>query len=329
MATFYFAGNKSVGDYVRDRLEAADCFEVYDPGEASVCFTYFTSEADVETVYLDSDGLFQVAQQDALIVDLSSISPSFARELSALAQVSGIHFVEAPIALIDTTIADAFCSRDNVTCCVAGTDDAIRAAWPFLDVLFSQIHVCGSAGAAQLAHAAYAMQLAALLATSAEAYALFSVNAGEATGAFSDACAHEGCGCASSSKCPPALTKESETILRAMCEKRFMGGYTVEMLRGDLEAAIRAAEDAELTFPVLEACDHLLELLSVVGGSDLNPAAVALDYSSEEEAKPFGIDWERAEAFSFHSHDDDDDDDYDDDDFDDDDFEHFIDRTGF
>ncbi|MDO5117832.1 MAG: NAD(P)-binding domain-containing protein, partial [Eggerthellaceae bacterium] len=307
MATFYFAGNRTVGDYVRDRLEAADCFEVFDPSEASVCFTYFTSEADVETVYLDSDGLFQVAQQDALVVDLSSISPSFARELSALAQVSGILFVEAPIALIDTTIADAFCSRDNVTCCVAGTDDAIRAAWPYLDLLFSQIHTCGGAGSAQLAHAAYAMQLAALLVTSAEAYALFNASAGEATGAFSDSCTHEGCGCASS-KCPPALTEESKIILGAMCEKRLTGGYSVEMLRGDLDAALRAAEDAELTFPVLEACDHLLELLAVVGGSDLTPAAVALDYASEEEAKPFGIEWKRAEAFSFHEHDHDDDD---------------------
>lgn len=316
MATFYFTGHETVGDYVRDCLEEADCFEVLDPAEAGVCLTYFTSEADVETAYLDSDGFFQVAQQDALLVDLSATSPGFARELSALSQVSGLKFVEAPLALRDITRADAFGARENVTCCAAGTEDALAAARPLLDVLFSQVHACGPAGSAQRAHAAFAMQRAALIMAGAEAFALYQDGAADA---FGDACAGQGCGCdAPVAKCPPALTDESAVILKAMCEKRFRGSFTIEMLRGDLDAALRAAEDAGQTFPILEGCEHMLELLEVAGASDLDPAAVVLAFSSDEEGAPFGIDWKRAESFAFHDHEHDDDDDDDDDDYDDD-----------
>ena len=322
MATFYFAGHETVGEFVRRHLEAIDCFEVSDPAEADAILTYFVSAEDAETAYLDTDGLIQVAQQDALLIDLSPMAPSFARELSALAQISGLSFVEAPLAVRDTTVSDAFGEPGNVVCCAAGTDEALAAARPLLEALFPQIHVCGQAGAAQLAHAAYAVQLASLVVASAEAFALFQANAGEATDAFGASCAHEGCGCGDGAKaiCPPALTEESQAFVNALCASRFEGSFTSEMLRADLAAALSAAEDAELTLPAAEVCMHLLELLAVAGGSDLAPAAVALDYVSEEEAAAHGLDWERASEAFAHSHDDDDDyDDFDDyDDYDDD-----------
>lgn len=324
MATFYFEGHATVGQFVRKHLEAIDCFEVTDPTEADAIFTYFVSQNDVENAYLDSEGLMQIAQQDALLIDLSPITPGFARELNALAQVDGLKFVEAPLAVVTTTLPDAFDVDGNVACCVAGADDALEAARPFLAAMFSQIHTFSGAGAAQLAHAAYAVQLASLMVASAEAFALFQADGGSAADAFAGGCADDACGCGEGApaKRPPALTMESQVIMDALCAQGFAGSFTSEMLRADLAAALGAAEDAELTLPQAEVCMNLLELLAVAGGSDLNPAALALDYAPEEEVAAFGLDWSHVdEVYALHDHDhDDDDDDYDyddDDDYDD------------
>ena len=76
---------------------------------------------------------------------------------------------------------------------------------------------------------------------------------------------------------------------------RFDGGYTVEMLMGELSAALMAADNMDLILPHAEASLHLLELLAVIGGADKSPAALALVYGEEAACAEQGLDWTRAE----------------------------------
>jgi len=102
-------------------------------------------------------------------------------------------------------------------------------------------------------------------------------------------------------------------VVRAVRQKRFTGDYTAEMLLAELSAALMAADDAEVILPGVEATMHLLELLAVIGGADMAPAALALVYRDEAAGAEAGLDWTRAEQAygSGHDHDHGDDEDWD------------------
>ena len=67
------------------------------------------------------------------------------------------------------------------------------------------------------------------------------------------------------------------------------------MLLAELSAALMAADDAEVILPGVEATMHLLELLVVIGGADMAPAALSLVYQDEAAGARAGLDWTRAE----------------------------------
>ena len=66
----------------------------------------------------------------------------------------------------------------------------------------------------------------------------------------------------------------------------------------DLSAALTAAEEADLSLPQAEACMNLLELLAIIGGSDLSPVSLALIYDEEEAAATCGLDWSRTQEYT-------------------------------
>ena len=104
----------------------------------------------------------------------------------------------------------------------------------------------------------------------------------------------------------------TDPVVQAVRQKRFAGGYTVEMLLAELSAALMAADDAEIILPQAEATMHLLELLAVIGGADMAPAALSLVYRDEAAGAEAGLDWTRAEqAYGHDHHHDDDDEDWD------------------
>ena len=154
-----------------------------------------------------------------------------------------------------------------------------------LDAIFGDVQHAGGAGSAQLAHAATTLQRVAELVSAIESNALFrasrtAVSSIEMRGGDLE-----------------ATSPEAYFVLKAVAEERFASSFTCEMLYGDLVAAIMAADDYELIMPQAEAASHLLELIAVIGGSEMSPAALALVYGSEEECAKHGLDWSRAQVF--------------------------------
>ena len=117
-----------------------------------------------------------------LLVDLSASTPSFARELNAVAVVSDLVFVEAPLVVGDMMAADAFSRRENLTCFAAGEKGDVERAWPLLEVLVGAVHETGGSGSAQLARAAYTLQTAAQVVSAIEADALYRAVMGSTAG---------------------------------------------------------------------------------------------------------------------------------------------------
>ena len=280
---FAYTGNETVGAAMAQRLEAAGYVRTDDPVEAGVIITYCTSQTALEDAYFDEEGYMQTAAPGALLLDLSPTTPDFARELNAVAVVSSLVLVEAPLVVLDVARPEAFADRDNLACFVAGDEDGVEAARPLLEMLVGSVQDTGGAGTAQLGRAAYTLQTVSQIVSAVEADALYRAHrrsAGPAAAETGQA---------------GATTPLAEHVLDAVSAMRFDGDYTVEMLMGELSAALMAADDMDLILPHAEASLHLLELLAVIGGADTSPAALALVYGEEAACAEQGLDWTRAE----------------------------------
>ena len=280
---FAFVGNRVVGELVAERLANAGLTPVENVGSADVVFTYCTSQTSLEDTYFDDNGLVQVARPGTLLVDLSPATPTFARELNAVALVNDLSAVEAPLVVVDPLRPDAFASASNLACFVAGEDAAVEEACELLSLFVGAPCATGGAGSAQLARAGYTLQATAQIVAAIEAEALYRVFR---TAPTSFGQVEGGVG---------AATPLAEQVLEAVAAERFEGAFSIEMLMGELSAALMAADDLDLILPQAESAQRLLELLAVIGGSDKGVAALSLLYREEEECAANGLDWSRAE----------------------------------
>lgn len=280
---FAYRGDEAMGRAIDLLAQAAGWERVGDVASALIVLTYCTSQTVLEDVYFEDGGLVQSASKGTMLVDLSPSTPGFARELSAVATVNDLAVVEAPLAVVDPARPDALSERENLLCFVAGEEDSVNAARPLLEALAGAVREMGVAGSAQLARAARTLQTTAQIIAAVEADALCrSLRCGSAVFGALDVR-------------PEATDELSGWILGAVAEGRFEGPYTVEMLMAELSAALMAADDADLILPQAEACQHLLELLAVIGGAGKAPAALSLVYGDEAACADNGLDWTRAE----------------------------------
>lgn len=279
---YVFCGSEGFIGAVEQRLGEAEFVRVHDAATAEVALSFCTSQSALEDLYFGDAGLIQKMAPGSLLIDVSATTPNFAREINAVATVSDLVMVEAPMVVADMAHDPAF-ERDNLVCFAASEDDSLARALPLLDVLACRVHESGGPGSAQLARAACTLQVAAQVIASIESDALFRAHRRSV------------CGFNLDSARPGAIAPQADAVLDAIQAGRFEGDYNAEMLMAELSAAIMAADDVELILPQAEAAMHLLELLSVIGGAGKAPAALSLVYGEEAECAKHGLDWSRAE----------------------------------
>jgi 3-hydroxyisobutyrate dehydrogenase len=284
--TFAYLGNAVVGSAIARGLESLGWSRSDDAAAADAVLTYFTHAGALEDAYFETDGLVKRAREGALLVDLSPSTPSFIRELSAVATVNDLRFVEAPIAVADPSMAEAF-ERENVQSYLASDDEgALGEAEALVKSFAATVTKTGSCGMAQLAKAACTAQVAAQVLGAVESHALFATAGAQAK--------------ASS---VPAQSPLAERVLASVSSDDFEGDYTVELFMGDVAAAMTVADDEGLILPQLEATMHLLEVLAVIGGADMSPSALTLLYRDEQASADNGLDWTRAAGLFNDGHD--------------------------
>ena len=108
MTTFAYLGHETVGAYVAKQLSAASLNAVDDVRSADVVITYFTHASALEDAYFEEEGIVKNARKGTMLIDLSPSTLSVSREISAVATVNDFQPVEAPLAILDATLADAF-----------------------------------------------------------------------------------------------------------------------------------------------------------------------------------------------------------------------------
>ncbi|MDO4182213.1 MAG: NAD(P)-dependent oxidoreductase [Coriobacteriia bacterium] len=288
---YCFLGHETVGAYVAARLDQAGFTVAGSLSTADVVISYCTSQTRLEDAYFEEDGVVNNVAAHTLLVDLSPSTPQFARELAAVAMVSHLDVVEAPCTVLNPCIPQAF-AYENTTCFLSGDARAKERAHEVLKALFSTVQDVGEAGAASMAHAAFVIQSSASMVAAVEADALYrAVRAMPA-----------GLGQAAAGR-PGTLVPTAEALLESAEGNQFEGSYSIEMLMGEVTAALSTAEEADIVLPQLEGVMQLLEMVAVIGGASKQPAALAVAYREQGEVEELGFDFSRAQDYAAHDHD--------------------------
>ncbi len=294
---FIFVGDTEVGKRLSALLVQEGFSAASGTSDADVVFTYHQNQASLEDIYFGSSGLLSSTKEGAILVDLSPTTPVFAQELSALAQVNNRQSLDAPLVVRDMVAQDAFSHAGNLMIVAGGSSDVFDTVQPLLRAVASQVSFMGGAGAGQASKVALTLYNAATVVSLIEADSSYRLSGKlfDAEDLLEEALAIN------------CISPVHAAFLDALRNRSYQGTYTVEIMMGELAAALTAADDKDMIFPQAEAGFHLLELLAVVGGSSLSPAALALVFGSEDAAREFGLDWSRAEevyGHDGHDHDD-------------------------
>ena len=112
---------------------------------AEVVFTMVGAPSDVEAVTLGPDGVLAAdLAPGAVIVDMTTSTPSLALEIAQRAKVKGVETLDAPV-----SGGDVGAAAGTLSIMVGGSDAAIALALPLLEVMGKNIRHMGGPGAGQ------------------------------------------------------------------------------------------------------------------------------------------------------------------------------------
>ncbi len=112
--------------------------------QAGIVITMVGLPRDVEEIYLGQDGILARAAQGAILVDMTTSSPSLAARIAAAAKARGLRALDAPVSGGDVGARDA-----KLSIMVGGDAHDFDAALPILRLMGANIRRQGGPGAGQ------------------------------------------------------------------------------------------------------------------------------------------------------------------------------------
>jgi 3-hydroxyisobutyrate dehydrogenase len=116
--------------------------------EADIIITCVSDTPDVEGVVLGENGVIHGAQTGAIVVDMSTISPSATRRMAALLARKGIRMLDAPV-----SGGSEGAQKGTLTIMVGGEAEDVAQAMPVLSAMGKSITHVGPSGAGQFTKA--------------------------------------------------------------------------------------------------------------------------------------------------------------------------------
>lgn len=206
-----------------------------------LAMTFLADDDAVRQVYLGAGGLVQTAPQGAVLIEMSTISPTASASVADAAEVRRLNYVRCPVSGNPRALASG-----EVTLIVSGDETSVRAARPVLSELSSQLYHVGAKEEARVLKLAVNSMLAANaemlaeLVTLSEALGidrsvLLEVLGGSAVGT------------------PFVRYKRA-----ALVQRDYEPTFTVAMLAKDLGLAEGAAAAASVPLPVVRLVSQLV-----------------------------------------------------------------------
>ena len=253
----------------------------------NVVITSLSAPADVEDLYLGDDGLVELMTPGSHAIDLSFSLPQLASEIYAMAAIADIEVLDAPLVNLG--------EQEGTVLFVGGTPQARGTLAPLFPYLASTVLEQQEPGEGQFAAVLAYIALAGSLMGAIEATAVAHVAEFPQNAAVNVLASTAGGSRALVDYVPRVLAHD------------YTGNLKVCDFLQALEVVLEAADDLDVTVPVMETAYQLYDLLSLVGGEELNIQALALLYEDEQTCADHGLNWELADAAEGYDDEDDDD----------------------
>jgi 3-hydroxyisobutyrate dehydrogenase len=226
-------------------------------GNADVVITMVGYPRDVEEVYFSDDGIIASARDGALLIDMTTSTPSLAVRIADAARSRGLEALDAPVSGGDIGAREA-----RLTIMVGGQRSAFERALPVFQVMGKTINLMGNAGAGQHTKMCNQIAIAAGMLGVCEALA-YAQGAGIDQTGMIDTISTGAAASWSLSNYGPRIIKGD-----------FAPGFYVKHFIKDMEIALQAANEMGLEAPGLELALSRYRELAASGGSELGTQAL-------------------------------------------------------
>jgi 2-hydroxy-3-oxopropionate reductase len=236
-----------------EKLAAEGAGEVADtPREVAercdVVITMLPGPSEVEAVVSGEDGLFEEMRRNLLVVDMSTSSPTLARELARRARERGASMLDAPV-----SGGDVGAQEGTLSIMVGGSEEDFERALPLFEAMGKTVTHVGPAGAGQVVKACNQIVVALVIEAVSEALVLGS-RGGVAPEKVLDVL---GGGLAGN--------KVMEVKREKLLSGNFEPGGKVEYHRKDLGIALAAGREYGVSLPAIAIVDQMFGALVAQG----------------------------------------------------------------
>ncbi|MEM8502784.1 MAG: NAD(P)-dependent oxidoreductase [Cyanobacteria bacterium P01_D01_bin.1] len=226
--------------------------------DADIIITCVSDTPDVEAVVLGNSGIIHGAQPGALVIDMSTISPSVTRSIAARLAEEAVHMLDAPV-----SGGSEGAQKGTLSIMIGGEVEDVEKARPVLSTMGSTLTHVGTIGAGQTTKAINQIVVAGTYWSVAEGMAL-GLKAGLDMEKVVQAV---GSGAAGSW----GLTNRSGNMIA----NEYPLGFRVRLHQKDLEIALEAARELGLPLPVAAYVEQIETGLMAQGYGDEDVSAIA------------------------------------------------------
>lgn len=224
---------------------------------ADIVITMLTDGPAVRDVLFEQ-GVAAVLKKGSTVIDMSSISPDFAREHSKRLEATGVNHIDAPVS------GGVVGAQEGTLAIMAGGDEAVIASLADVFKPLGRLTRVGPSGAGQLAKLANQQIVAVTIGAIAEAMVLVEKGGGSRA-AFRDAIRGGFC-----------ESRILELHGKRMIDRNFEPGGTSRIQLKDLNSILKTAGDLPLKLPLTETVREAFATFVEDGGGEKDHSALLL-----------------------------------------------------
>ncbi len=236
--------------------------------QADVIITMLPEDPHVEEVVTNADGVIESIRKDAVLVDMSTISPKTARKIADQLATRGAHMLDAPVSGGVEAATAA-----TLTIMVGGKAQIFERVLPVFQKLGKNINHIGDHGAGQVTKAANQIIVGLTLQAVAEAF-IFAKKSGVDPARVRQAIMGG-----------YAQSRVLELHGQRMLDRNFQPGGKVNSHHKDLEIVLSVAKELGICLPGTAMISQLFNAVVAHGGADWDHAAIVTVLESMSDVK--------------------------------------------
>jgi 2-hydroxy-3-oxopropionate reductase len=219
--------------------------------ETKIIITMVPDGQDVEDVVLGENGIIEVATDETILVDMSSISPTVTKKIVGALEKKGAQALDAPV-----SGGEIGAIKGELSIMVGGPEGLFNRIKPIFDVLGKSAVLVGGTGAGQTTKLTNQVLVAIHIQAMGEAF-LLATKAGVDPMKVFEAI-----------KGGLAGSNVLNAKVPLMLKRDFKPGFKIRLQQKDVKNALEAAASMGLELPLTDAVQEMISALVARGKGD-------------------------------------------------------------